>query len=157
MYVQKLSNHIAMIIPRISLKSPNEGNDDPLEKKEKDRDLIQIALPELSDFLCAREPLLNYADPELCGKWKVLDKLLQHWYREGSKVLIFSYSVRLLKMLDHLMVRKGYMFCTLEGSMDLPERISFEIVLISQAPIKSISSIVIPICSYFSSQRRQEV
>src|SRR5579862_8663263 len=121
MYVQKLSNHIGLIIPRMAVNCiTNSGNEDPIEKKEKDRDIMDVALPESSNYLCTREPLLNYADAELCGKWKVLEKLLQHWYREGSKVLIFSYSVRLLKMLDILMVKKGYFYCTLEGSMDYP-------------------------------------
>jgi hypothetical protein len=47
------------------------GNEDPLEKKAKDQDILDIALPEQSHFLCTREPMFNYADPELCGKWKV--------------------------------------------------------------------------------------
>lgn len=54
---------------------------------------------------------------------QVLQKLLRHWYREGSKVLIFSYSVRLLKMLDYLMVQEGYIYDTLHGTMDLDESI----------------------------------
>jgi hypothetical protein len=49
------------------------GNEDPLEKKAKDQDILDIALPEQSHFLCTREPMLNYADPELCGKWKVFN------------------------------------------------------------------------------------
>ena len=69
--------------------------------------------------------MLNYADAELCGKWKVLDKLLQHWFQEGSKVLIFSYSVRLLKMLDYLMMQKSYTYANLDGSMDLDERMTY--------------------------------
>jgi len=48
------------------------GNEDGPEKKAKDQEIIDIALPEKSQFLCTREPLLNYADSELCGKWKVL-------------------------------------------------------------------------------------
>jgi len=53
---------------------------------------------------------------------QVLEKLLQHWFREGSKVLIFSYSVRLLKMLDYLMVQHSYSYATLHGAMSLEER-----------------------------------
>jgi DNA excision repair protein ERCC-6-like 2 len=123
-YVQKLSNHIALIIPRNTPpgQSNISGNEDALEKKAKDQEILETALPERAHFLCTREPVLNYADAELCGKWKVLGKLLQHWYREGSKVLIFSYSVRLLKMLDYLMVKKGYLYLTLEGTMPLVER-----------------------------------
>src|SRR5271154_2921770 len=53
---------------------------------------------------------------------QVLQKLLRLWFREGSKVLIFSYSVRLLKMLDYLMMQKSYSYTSLTGSMDLDER-----------------------------------
>jgi DNA excision repair protein ERCC-6-like 2 len=84
--------------------------------------------------------MLNYADSELCGKWKVLpkiglidsqvlEKLLQHWFREGSKVLIFSYSVRLLTMLDYLMMQKSYSYTHLDGSMDPEERVSASLTI----------------------------
>ena len=56
------------------------GNEDGPEKKAKDEEIIDIALPEKSQFLCTREPLLNYADSELCGKWKVL----------GPKILLIA-------------------------------------------------------------------
>ena len=48
------------------------GNEDPSEKKAKDQDILETALPQQSHFLRTREPMLNYADSELCGKWKVL-------------------------------------------------------------------------------------
>jgi DNA excision repair protein ERCC-6-like 2 len=47
------------------------GNDDPLEKKEKDTEILDLLLPGQAYFLSTREPMLNYADAELCGKWKV--------------------------------------------------------------------------------------
>ena len=47
------------------------GNEDPPQKKAKDQFILETALPEQSRFLCTREPMLNYADSELCGKWKV--------------------------------------------------------------------------------------
>jgi SNF2 family DNA or RNA helicase len=103
------------------------GNEDSPEKKRKDQQIIEIAFPEQATYFCTREPMLNYADAELCGKWKVLEKLLSHWFKEGSKVLIFSYSVRLLKMLDYLMMQKSYTYASLDGSMDLDQRISISI------------------------------
>lgn len=122
MYIQKLSNHVALILPSNPPLKFNLGNEDPAEKKAKDQQIIEIALPEHAMYYCTREPMLNYADSELCGKWKVLEKLLQHWFKEGSKVLIFSYSVRLLKMLDYLMMQKSYTYANLDGSMDLDQR-----------------------------------
>jgi hypothetical protein len=47
------------------------GNEDPPEKKAKDLEILETALPDQSYFLRTREPMLNYADAELCGKWKV--------------------------------------------------------------------------------------
>jgi hypothetical protein len=71
-YVQKLSNHLALLIPRTtSATALTIGNEDSAEKKAKDQNIFDIALPEQSDFLCAREPVVNHADAELCGKWKV--------------------------------------------------------------------------------------
>ncbi|WOO76804.1 DNA excision repair protein ERCC-6-like 2 [Vanrija pseudolonga] len=46
-------------------------------------------------------PLTN-RDPNNCGKWNLLETLLKEWRRaseENNKVLIFSNSVRLLKMI----------------------------------------------------------
>ena len=47
------------------------GNDDPPEKKARDADILQLTLAEQAHSLSTREPMLNYADAELCGKWKV--------------------------------------------------------------------------------------
>ena len=73
MCVQKLSNHLALLIPRIPLGKVCliSGNEDPPDKKAKDLDILETALPDRSYFLRTREPMLNYADAELCGKWKV--------------------------------------------------------------------------------------
>ena len=63
------------------------GNEDPPEKKEKDQFIIDTALPEQSYFLCHREPMLNYADAELCGKWKVRSHPLPLW-PSSSELLV---------------------------------------------------------------------
>jgi hypothetical protein len=47
------------------------GNEDPLEKKMKDKEILEEALPDFHTLLTTREPLKNFADSELCGKWKV--------------------------------------------------------------------------------------
>lgn len=74
MYTQKISNHIALIIPRITglhVLRLILGNEDPLDKKIKDKEILEEALPDYHKVLTTREPLKNFADPELCGKWKV--------------------------------------------------------------------------------------
>jgi hypothetical protein len=37
----------------------------------KDKEILEESLPEYHKVLTTREPLVNFCDPELCGKWKV--------------------------------------------------------------------------------------
>ncbi|KXG45439.1 SNF2-related protein [Penicillium griseofulvum] len=112
--LQKLSNHLAILIPQ---------GIDPKEKQEKDRDYLELALPEQwEDLYRSRDSIVNYANPEFCGKWKVLRKLLKWWHANGDKVLIFSHSVRLLKMLQMLFHHTSYNVSYLDGSMSLDDR-----------------------------------
>jgi len=46
------------------------GNEDPPDKKMKDKEILEETLPSCRRVLMTREPMLNFADPELCGKWK---------------------------------------------------------------------------------------
>ncbi|KGO77278.1 Helicase, C-terminal [Penicillium italicum] len=112
--LQKLSNHLAILIPQGA---------DPKEKQEKDRDYLELALPDQwEDLYRSRDSIVNYANPEFCGKWKVLRKLLKWWHANGDKVLIFSHSVRLLKMLQMLFHHTSYNVSYLDGSMSLQDR-----------------------------------
>jgi SNF2 family DNA or RNA helicase len=88
-----------------------------------------------------RDSLFNLAKPEFCGKvcindmfpashtanlalvkWSILKKLLKFWYENGDKVLIFSHSVRLLKMLQLLLGNTSYNISFLSGSMANEDR-----------------------------------
>jgi len=55
-------------------------------------------------------------------QWKILKKLLKFWHENGDKVLIFSHSVRLLKMLQHLFQHTSYNVSFLSGSMPNEDR-----------------------------------
>lgn len=112
--LQKLSNHLAILIP--------QGNDSN-EKQEKDKEMLQIALPDQWEELYrSRDSIVNYANPEFCGKWKVLRKLLKWWHANGDKVLVFSHSVRLLRMLQMLFNHTSYNVSYLDGSMTYEDR-----------------------------------
>ncbi|KAL4954047.1 P-loop containing nucleoside triphosphate hydrolase protein [Aspergillus filifer] len=112
--LQKLSNHLAILIPQ---------NTDPIEKQEKDKDMLQIAVPDQWEKLYrTRDSIMNYADAEYCGKWKVLRRLLKWWHSNGDKVLVFSHSVRLLKMLQMLFNHTSYNVSYLDGSMTYEDR-----------------------------------
>ncbi|KAA8647367.1 hypothetical protein EYZ11_008550 [Aspergillus tanneri] len=112
--LQKLSNHLAILIPQ---------GVDSHEKQEKDKDMLEIAVPDQWEQLYrTRDSIVNYANPEFCGKWKVLRRLLKWWHANGDKVLVFSHSVRLLKMLQMLFHYTSYNVSYLDGSMSYEER-----------------------------------
>ncbi|CZR59835.1 probable DNA repair and recombination protein RAD26 [Phialocephala subalpina] len=112
--LQKLSNHLALLIPNSS---------DPSEKQTRDLDFLQQMLPNTWEELYNnRASLANLTNQEFCGKWKVLKKLLKFWHENGDKVLIFSHSVKLLKLLEHLFENTSYNASFLSGSMPHEER-----------------------------------
>ncbi|PGG98458.1 hypothetical protein GX51_06802 [Blastomyces parvus] len=112
--LQKISNHLAILIP--------QSQDSP-EKQDKDLQMLQIALPDQWRQLYAtRDSIVNYANHEFCGKWKVLRKLLRWWHSNGDKVLVFSHSVRLLKMLQMLFKHTSYNVSYLDGAMSYEDR-----------------------------------
>jgi DNA excision repair protein ERCC-6-like 2 len=112
--LQKLSNHLAILIPQ---------GQDPREKQDKDLEMLQLAVPDQwRELYQSRDSIINYANPEFCGKWKVLRKLLKYWHANGDKVLVFSHSVRLLKMLQMLFNHTSYNVSYLDGAMSYEDR-----------------------------------
>lgn len=113
--LQKLSNHLAILIPQSS-----DSND----KQDKDLVLLRTCVPDQWRKLYAeRDSILHYSNPEFCGKWRILKKLLKFWHGEGNnKVLVFSHSVRLLKMLQMLFNHTSYSVSYLDGSMKYEDR-----------------------------------
>lgn len=112
--LQKLSNHLAILMPRQS---------DSMEKQDKELEMLRIALPDQWEELYkSRDSIVNFANPEFCGKWKVLRKLLKWWHSNGDKVLVFSHSIRLLKMLQMLFVHTSYNVKYFDGSLSYDER-----------------------------------
>ena len=112
--LQKISNHLAMLIPQ-----GTESN----EKQAKNLDYLQLILPEQwKELYRQRDSILNYSNPEFCGKWKILRKLLKFWHSSGDKVLVFSHAVRLLRMLQMLFNHTSYNVSYLDGGMSYDER-----------------------------------
>ncbi|KAI8966551.1 P-loop containing nucleoside triphosphate hydrolase protein [Daldinia sp. FL1419] len=112
--LQKLSNHFNLLIPQTS---------DVLEKHRREIRFLQAAMPQTwKEHYNNRDSLLNLTDPEYCGKWKILRKLLKLWHTGGDKVLIFSHSVRLLKILQNLFNNTSYNLSYLDGSLSYEER-----------------------------------
>lgn len=114
--LQKLANHLALIVP---VSTDNQ------DKQAKDMETLQIACPDsFKDLFRIRDNILNQSQREFCGKWKVLRRLLDFWHANGDKVLIFSHSVRLLRLLRGLFDVDGtkYNFSYLDGSMKYEDR-----------------------------------
>lgn len=112
-YLRNLSNHMALCLPKTG---------DLDYKRARDQNLLEEALPDSWQKIASRPPMQNGCDPEMCGKWKILQKLLRHWKLEGSKVLVFSSSVKLLDMLNDLMMQENYLYEYLHGRMSLDAR-----------------------------------
>lgn len=112
--LQKLSNHLALLIP---------SSTDPQEKQTRDLDFLQTMVPDhWEDLYNHRDSIFNLSNPEFCGKWRVLKRLLRFWHGNGDKVLVFSHSVKLLKMLQHLFHNTAYNVSFLDGSLSYEDR-----------------------------------
>ncbi|KAI9724247.1 MAG: hypothetical protein M1828_003671 [Chrysothrix sp. TS-e1954] len=114
--LQKLSNHLAMLIPSSSDDSATQ-----LKTLQK----LQYALPDRwRDIYSSRDSITHYADQNFCGKWRILKRLLAFWHSAGDvKVLVFSHSVKLLKMLQTLFTATtSYTVSFLSGAMSYADR-----------------------------------
>ena len=117
MALQKLSSHFNLIVPQT-------GGDAGDGKQRRELRILQAAMPDgkWRQHYAQRESLLDQANPEFCGKWKVLRRLLRFWHDAGDKVLVFSHSVRLLRILQQLFGNTRYAASYLDGSLSYEER-----------------------------------
>ncbi|KAL8376418.1 hypothetical protein RB595_007483 [Gaeumannomyces hyphopodioides] len=112
--LQKLASHLTLLIP----PSGEQGT-----KLKNAMDTLRTCLPDRCDELYrTRDSPITLSNPEYCGKWKVLGKLLRFWNDNGDKVLVFSHSVRLLKILRNLFNSTSYSVSYLDGSLGYEER-----------------------------------
>lgn len=112
--LQKLSNHLALLIPNSS---------DPPEKRARDLEFLQTMVPDKwRELYENRDSLFNLSNPEFCGKWAILKKLLKFWHTNGDKVLVFSHSVKLLRMLHLLFQNTSYNVSYLDGKLSYEDR-----------------------------------
>lgn len=110
----KLSNHLALLLP---------SSEDTLAQMERNREYASMAFPE------GDAPTYGVAhlQPEYCGKWLCLEKLLFDWKKDlTNKVLIFTKSVKMLSMLDYYLRMKHFGTVKLDGSV--PQRARMGII-----------------------------
>nr|KYP44537.1 hypothetical protein KK1_033937 [Cajanus cajan] len=108
--LQQISNHLELIKPN--------PKDDP-DKQSKDAEFAAAVFGPDIDLVggnTQNESFMGLSDVKHCGKMRALEKLLFSWFSQGDKVLLFSYSVRMLDILEKFLIRKGYCFSRLDGS-----------------------------------------
>ncbi|RZB75415.1 Switch 2 isoform E [Glycine soja] len=108
--LQQISNHLELIKPN--------PKDDP-DKQNKDAEFAAAVFGPDIDLVggnTQNESFMGLSDVTHCGKMRALEKLLYSWFSQGDKVLLFSYSVRMLDILEKFLIRKGYCFSRLDGS-----------------------------------------
>ncbi|KAG6156941.1 hypothetical protein E4U46_006096 [Claviceps purpurea] len=112
--LQKIANHLALLTP---------STVDLDEKHAKELRILQMCMPHSwKPMYEQRDQITSLVNPEFCGKWKVLRKLLRFWHQNGDKVLVFSHSVRLLRILQHQFSSTSYNVSYLDGSLSYEER-----------------------------------
>ncbi|XP_052207251.1 switch 2 [Diospyros lotus] len=108
--LQQISNHLELIKPN--------PKDDP-DKQRKDAEFASAVYGtdvDLVDGQAQTESFMGLSDVKHCGKMRALEKLMFSWISKGDKILLFSYSVRMLEILEKFLIRKGYCFSRLDGS-----------------------------------------
>ncbi|KAJ4782677.1 DNA repair/recombination protein [Rhynchospora pubera] len=116
MKLQQISNHLELIKPN--------PRDEP-EKQKKDAELASAVFGSDVDLVggsSKSESFMGLSDAEHCGKMRALEKLLALWVSQGDKTLLFSYSVRMLDILEKFLIRKGYCFSRFDGSTPMNTR-----------------------------------
>jgi hypothetical protein len=108
---RKLANHLELM-----KADPNDQN-----HPKRDRDAI-IASALLGDDEDAAggcyttDRLEDLSSTEHCGKLRTLEILLNKWSADRDKVLLFSYSTRLLSILESFLIARRWTYSRLDGS-----------------------------------------
>lgn len=108
--LQQISNHLELIKPN--------PRDEP-EKQRKDAEFASAVFGPDIDIVggnVQNDNFMTLSDAKNCGKMRALEKLMTSWAKKGDKILLFSYSVRMLDILEKFLIRKGYCFSRLDGS-----------------------------------------
>jgi superfamily II DNA or RNA helicase len=115
---QKLGNHLELV------KADADQSD--AEKVKRDTLVAQAVLGEDAAAvggLFVTDQWSALADERHCGKLRALKALLLLWRRNpNDKVLLFSYSTRLLTILEHFLLQEGHTFSRLDGKTPTKQR-----------------------------------
>ncbi|XP_061181749.1 DNA excision repair protein ERCC-6-like 2 [Saccostrea echinata] len=109
----KVSNHAALLI-----ENPHR------ELSKYSKMVCKAVFEEFPHFYnhTKESAFRTLSDPKYCGKMRILQRLLKVFQRDHSKVLIFSYSTRVLDIIDQYLITTGYEYRRLDGSTSMSKR-----------------------------------
>eukprot|EP00054_Salpingoeca_dolichothecata_P030851 m.254826 g.254826 ORF g.254826 m.254826 type:complete len:524 (+) comp26732_c0_seq31:2449-4020(+) len=110
--LQQVSNHLGLLLPDTRASA---------EKKEKAMAIARQAFGRHSHYFEGDNRFIRLSAPEVCGKLKVLGRLLSI-HGTTSKILLFSYSLKLLDLIETNLQSKGFDYLRLDGQTPAKER-----------------------------------
>ncbi|KAK9862888.1 hypothetical protein WJX84_009991 [Apatococcus fuscideae] len=114
--LQKLANHVDLI-----KANPMDRAADPL-KCQREAEIAEMVLGEDLEEAGGCYQEATFLADNTCGKLKALKHLLHIWNEKQDKVLLFSYSVKMLTIVENVVVKKGYSFLRLDGNTPTAHR-----------------------------------
>ncbi|KAL3868004.1 hypothetical protein ACJMK2_040844 [Sinanodonta woodiana] len=113
----KTANHVALLIPTAKTSD---------KQAVKSREICAMALQEHPSFVSQTKEAAfkTLSNPKYCGKMKVLQGLLEVFYKDHSKVLLFSYSTQVLDILEHYIMCTSYEYRRIDGSVSSKKRMT---------------------------------
>ncbi|NXB73617.1 ER6L2 protein, partial [Donacobius atricapilla] len=115
MILQKVANHAALL---------QTDNTSKLQEAHIKRVCSQV-FSSFPDFvqLSKDAAFETMSDPKYSGKMKVLQQLLNHFRKNKDKVLLFSFSTKLLDVLEQYCMASGLDYRRLDGNTKSEDRI----------------------------------
>ena len=95
-----------------------ECNVQPLDLHPLDLYFFFLSFTKFKKYSCVRGEINLFTRLS----FQVLEKLLSKFHDERAKVIIFSFSVQLLGIVQDYLVSRGYEYCRLDGSTKIEER-----------------------------------
>jgi hypothetical protein len=114
----KTANHLDLLVPAPLI---GKQRDDILAREKHERALFWQNTALADDMDVVRQHILAGRHEEVSGKCRVLKHLLEQWRKEGSKVLLFSYSTQTLSILESFLSR-SFNLIRLDGTTPIPQR-----------------------------------
>ncbi|BFY99657.1 hypothetical protein BsWGS_02697 [Bradybaena similaris] len=111
----KAANHMALLIPDKNTKE---------KQANFTRSICNTAFKDCPQFMQQTHTAAfrTLSDPKYCGKMKVLQGLLSAFTANHDKVLVFSYSTRLLDIIEQYVISQGLVYRRIDGKTSSQHR-----------------------------------